>query len=806
MLMVAAAALGFGAEARRVKFTSDWLFQRGEAVGAEQVAFNDAAWRKLGLPHDWAIEGPFSEQENPQTGALPIAGVGWYRKHFRLGPSAGRQYAVEFDGVMANARVWLNGHEIGHRPYGYIGFNVELTPFLKVDGTDNVLAVRVAPEARASRWYTGAGIYRSVWLESTGAVHVARWGTYVTTKVGADGAAAVDVRCEVRNHLGAAEKIQVRQTVLDADGRSVATQTEAAVVAGGATQKVTSRLTVEKARLWDVEHPVLYTLVSEVLRGGKVADRYETTFGVRTLEFDKVRGFLLNGRVVKLNGVCNHHDLGALGAAVNRRATERQLEILRSMGANAIRTSHNPPSPELLETCDRMGFLVMDEAFDVWTGKKVDNDYHKYFAEWSERDLRDMVRRDRNHPSVVLWSIGNEIAEQRSAKGAEIAGRLAGWVREEDATRAITAGFDHPLDAIKNGLADKVDVPGFNYKEFLYEQVLKDHPDWLLVGSETASTVSSRGVYHWPLDWYVKHDSKQISSYDYISPDWAYLPDAEFAAQERFPRVIGEFVWTGFDYLGEPTPFWDVLDKKANDWPVRSSYFGIIDLAGFPKDRFYLYQSRWASKPMVHVLPHWNWAGREGAKVPVMVYTNAEEAEVFLNGKSQGRKKAGAEPVALTAQKTVAPSGTFQTKYRLLWEVAYEPGTLNVVAYSGGKPVATDERKTAGTPARVRLVADRAAIEGDGEDLSFITVRIEDKDGNLCPLADNQVKFKVDGAARIAAVDNGNAATFEPFQADTRKAFNGLALVIVRGAGKGEAKVTATAEGLEAGSVALKLL
>ncbi len=803
LLLLAAAGVVWGAEARRVSFNEGWLFARGEMAGAEKAAFDDTGWRRVKLPHDWAIEGPFSEKENPHTGALPIAGAGWYRKHFKLAVAPGKQYTMEFDGVMSNGRVWLNGHEVGHRPYGYIGFNVELTPYLKTDGGENVLVVRAAPEEHASRWYTGAGIYRNVWLETTGPVHVARWGTYVTTKVAADGTAGVDIRTDLRNRLERAERVEVRQSVKDAAGQVVATRADPVELPANGMKTVSGLVSVKNARLWSTEHPVLYTLLTEVLRGEAVVDRYETCFGVRTIEFDKTRGFLLNGHVTKLKGLCNHHDLGALGAAVNRRATERQLEILKAMGANAIRTSHNPPSPELLEACDRMGFLVMDEAFDVWLQKKVENDYHKYFAEWSERDLRDLARRDRNHPSVILWSIGNEVPEQNSATGAEIAARLTRWFHEEDPTRPVTSAFDKALNAVKNGLAAKVDVPGFNYKPWLYEGFLAEHPGRLVMGSETASTVSSRGVYHFPLDWTL--DGKQVTSYDYYSPEWAYLPDAEFASQDKYQRVIGEFVWTGFDYLGEPTPFWDTQKKDVNDWPVRSSYFGIVDLAGFPKDRYYLYQSQWTAKPMVHVLPHWNWAGHEGAKIPVMVYTNADEVELIVNGKGLGRKQRGAEPVLLPAVKSVAPGGEYKTKYRLLWEVEYQPGSIKAVAYKGGRVVASDERKTASAPARLRLMADRAVIAGDGEDLSYVTVRVEDADGNLCPAADNQIEFKLDGAAKIAAVDNGNAATFEPFQSEKRKAFNGLALVIVRGTGRGMARLTASADGLQAAGIELKL-
>jgi beta-galactosidase len=493
---------------------------------------------------------------------------------------------------------------------------------------------------------------------------------------------------------------------------------------------------------------------------------------------------------------------------VNRRAIERQLEILRRMGANALRTSHNPPAPELLEAADRMGFLVMDEAFDMWGMVKVKNGHGKYFAEWSERDLRDMVRRDRNHPSVAMWSIGNEILEQEKEDGWREARRLTGFCHEEDPTRPVTAGFNQPENAIRNKLADEVDIPGFNYGVRLYAKILADHPAWTIVGSETASCVSSRGVYHLPIEKYEKHPSLQITSYDVISPPWAYCPDVEFAGLEQSPDVLGEFVWTGFDYLGEPTPYFDWEEARdEKDWPARSSYFGIVDLAGFPKDRFYLYQSQWtdaAKAPMVHVLPHWNWAGREGQPIPVMAYTNAEEVELFLNGQSLGRKKKGAELFEMPVGPKISEGRRFLTKYRLVWQVPYAPGTLKAVAYLGGKAVATSEVRTASVPARLVLEPDRSKIRADGEDLSFVAVRVEDARGNLVPGADNLVRFAVEGAGRVAAVDNGNPATVEPFQADQRKAFNGLALLIVRSkrGETGPIRVTATSDGLaQAGAV-----
>jgi beta-galactosidase len=787
-----------GAGERRTSFDHGWRFQKGELPGAEAKGFADTAWRALDVPHDWAIEGPFDPKISPHVGSLPAYGVAWYRKRFTVPAEAkGRFYAIEFDGAMSNAKVYLNGKELGGRPYGYIGFGFDLTPQL-VFGGENVVAVRLAPEEESSRWYPGAGLYRHVWIDATGPVHVARWGTYVTTRAVTDAQATLIVGTQLRNRETQPAQVTLETAILDADGQAVARGTANATVAAGGEQSVPVAIVVERPQRWDLDRPYLYTAVSTVKRGSDVLDRYTTTFGIRTIEYGPEKGFLLNGRRVRFQGVCDHHDLGALGSAVNRRATERQLEILKRMGTNAIRTSHNPPSPELLELADRLGFLVMDEAFDMWGKVKIPNGHGKYFAEWSERDLRDMIRRDRNHPSVVMWSIGNEILEQADADGWKEAKRLSDICHQEDPTRPTTAGFNQVENAIANRLADQVDVPGFNYGVRQYAKILAEHPKWTIVGAETASCVSSRGVYHLPIEKYQKHPSRQLTSYDVIAPPWAYCPDVEFAGLEESPAVLGEFVWTGFDYLGEPTPYFMWNEKRdENDWPARSSYFGIVDLAGFPKDRFYLYQSRWTSAPMVHLLPHWNWKGREGQAIPVMAYTNAAEVELFLNGRSLGRRSKG-EPYVMPVGEKISQDLRFTTTYRLVWEVPYAPGELKAVAYTEGAAVANEVVRTAGAPARIVLQPDRATIRADGDDLSFVTVRVEDADGNLCPDADPLVRFELDGAATIAGVDSGSAATLEPFQADRRQAFNGLALLIVRGkrGASGTVRVSATADGL----------
>ena len=786
-------------DTRRTSFNDDWRFFLGDAPAAEQAQFDDSHWTTLRLPHDWAIDGPFDPAINPHTGALPISGTGWYRKKFKLPPGTSqRYYSIEFDGAMSNSHVWLNGHEVGGRPYGYIGFAFDLTPYLHTDGTPNVIAVRLSPEPNSSRWYPGAGIYRNVWLDSTGPVSVAHWGTYITTPNASRSSATVQVKTELVNRLADASTLTVRSSIVDANGQTVAHVDTKGQLPGSGNQTLAIRLTLQHPRLWDIDDPYLYSLVTELISNGEVVDRYVTPFGVRTIAFDPNKGFALNGRIFKLHGVCLHHDLGALGAAVNRRAIERQLQIMKAAGVNAIRTSHNPPAPELLEYADRMGLLVMDEAFDMWRIPKVPNGYSKYFDEWSERDLRDMVRRDRNHPSIIMWSIGNEIPEQKSPDGWREARRLTKLFHEEDPTRPTTSAFNNWDDAIRNKLADEVDIPGFNYKPTFYQRIHKEHPKWVIYGSETASCVSSRGTYHLPLEKYEKHPSLQLSSYDIIAPRWAYCPDPEFAAQDAIPGLLGEFVWTGFDYIGEPTPYFGENVDVSHDWPARSSYFGMVDLAGFPKDRYYLYQSIWSHKPMVHVLPHWNWEGRESQQIPVMAYSNAEEVELLLNGKSLGRKKTFTTPVTLPVGPNISASREFSSKYRLMWPVPFQQGALTAIGYTAGKEVARDEVSTAGAPARIRLVADRDAIKADGDDLSFVTVRVEDRDGHLCPLADNMVTFQVSGAGTIAAVDNGNAATVEPFHANYRKAFNGLALLIVRSSPQeaGPIQVVATGAGL----------
>ena len=788
-----------------------------ENISFTRIDFDDSQWRLLNLPHDWGVEGPFQLDYPGETGKLPWWGAAWYRHHLDVSNSdAGKKIYLDVDGAMSYATVWVNGKFVGGWPYGYASWRVELTPYLNFGG-DNIVAIRLDNPPDSSRWYPGGGIYRNVWLVKTAPVHLAHWGTYVTTPE--VNASAATVKCQVNldNDSDAAAVVMLKNEIfeLTADGgkgKSIAALSiDGLKIDAHQSQSNPSEIRFKNPKLWNLEKPQRYVLVTSVEQGGKLVDCQETPFGIRTIQFTADNGFLLNGQRVPLNGVCDHSDLGALGTVANTRGLERQIEILKAMGCNALRTSHNPPAPELLDLCDRLGMVVMDEAFDCWKKGKKTNDYHLLFADWHEADLRALVRRDRNHPCVILWSIGNEVPDQATPEGPQIAAELRRIVQSEDATRLVTSACDK-IPSGYNDFRKGLDVFGYNYKPTEYGRFRAANPDQPLFGSETASCISSRGEYFFPMS-----DNKaagqshfQMSSYDLYAPPWATPPDWEFKGQDQFPFVAGEFVWTGFDYLGEPTPFnrdatilsnctdpaeKASLQKEMNELgkirvPSRSSYFGIIDLAGFPKDRYYIYQARWRPDfPMAHILPHWNWPDRIGQITPVMVYTSGDEAELFLNGQSHGRKKKG------------------QYEYRLRWDnVVYQPGELKVVAYKNGKRWATDVMKTAGPAAKLTLQADRARIQADGQDLSFVTVTVADKHGLLVPRAMNHIRFSVEGPGEIVATDNGDATSFEPFQAPEHNAFNGLALVIVRGkTGRpGTIVLKAEAQGLK--STAIKLI
>jgi beta-galactosidase len=784
-------------------------------VSYAQIDFNDSQWRLLNLPHDWGVEGPFRLGNPGETGKLPWPGVAWYRKHVMIPASdQGRRVCLDLDGAMAYGTVWVNGHFVGGWPYGYASWRVDLTPALKF-GADNIIAIRLDNPPNSSRWYPGGGIYRNVWLIKTAPVHVGHWGVYVTTPAVEAGSATVNVRVSVQNESATACAVTVKNTLYElevggARGRAIAT-TESDGVIIGARQTAASenRVVVPKPRLWSIEAPNRYVVVTAIQQDGKAVDCYETPFGIRTIEFTADNGFLLNGRRVPLNGVCDHHDLGALGSAINVSALARQIRILKEMGCNAIRTSHNPPAPELLDLCDRMGMVVMDEAFDCWRLAKKPNDYHLLFDAWHEKDWRAQLRRDRNHPCVILWSIGNEIPEQDSrdpeivAKGCVIASELSSIAHAEDPTRPTTSACNNHQSGF-NDFHNHIDVFGYNYRPTYYKSFRQTNAAQPLFGSETASCISSRGEYFFPVTT-SKSGGKadfQMSSYDLYAPSWATTPDSEFKGQDGCPCCCGEFVWTGFDYLGEPTPYYESQSSNVCDFtdpalkarvqkqfsetgriipPSRSSYFGIVDLAGLKKDRFYLYQSRWHSDlPMAHILPHWTWPERVGQITPVHVYTSGDEAELFLNGKSLGRKAKG------------------QFEYRLHWDdVAYQPGTLKVVAYKNGRKWASDVIKTAGEPAKLMLEPDRAGIQADGHDLAYVTVTITDKSGVPAPRASNRVMFELEGPGEIVATDNGDPTSFEPFQSASRNAFNGEAIVIIRASRPGTLRLHAKSEGLK---------
>lgn len=779
---------------------------REEPEGMYAAGWDDSSWRKLDVPHDFAIEGPFRMDLSGNTGRLPYQGIGWYRKSFVLDSTdADKRVYVDFDGVMAYAQVWLNGQYVGGWPYGYNSFRLDLTPYVRTGG-ENLLAVRTDTEKWESRWYPGAGIYRNVWLVKTGQVQVKHWSARMRTACLTESTARLDLLLEVENHLDKDVEAVVKGEVYELDstdcfGRRVLRLPAQEVrLSARSAQAVKLEDELDDYKRWDIGSPNRYVARLTVSVGGQVTDRYDVPFGIRETEFSR-QGFFLNGRKVALQGVCLHHDLGALGAAFNLSAQERQLRIMQEMGCNAIRTSHNPPAPELLDLADKMGLLVMDEAFDAWAHGKRAWDYNKLYNEWHEKDLQAMVRRDWNHPSVIIWSIGNEVMEQRDV---EMTRHLAGIVRELDDTRPVTAGYNNPDGGRDSNAARELDLMGVNY--FFGQQARWDederYKDMPTVGTETSSCVSTRGVYF--MGDTLRKDF-QISSYDLDSPGWGCSPDRQFATNARFPHLLGEFVWTGFDYLGEPTPYnsdntnllnfrtdpskQEELKKKLEELariqpPSRSSYFGIVDLAGFPKDRYYLYQSHWRPElPMAHILPHWNWPDRIGQVVPVHVYTSGTEAELFVNGKSWGRrsKREGQD-------------------FRLVWDsVVYQPGSVRVVAYKNGQKWAEDEVQTTGEARRIRLEADRNSLDAGSRELAFVTVRLTDEEGRTVPTACCPLKFEVEGAGELVATDNGDPISFTPFQSAEREAFNGLALAIVRArkGAAGEIRVRVSGEGLE---------
>ncbi|PWG81846.1 beta-galactosidase GalB [Pararcticibacter amylolyticus] len=784
----------------------NWKFKKGDHPEAIEDRFNDLKWETVSVPHDWAIKGPFDGSNDLQkvkieqnmekeesvksgrTGGLPFVGTGWYRLKFRVpGFLPGKKAILQFDGAMSHARVYINGKEAGYWPYGYNSFYFDVTSLLNPAGEANTLAVRLENFSQSSRWYPGAGIYRNVHLFVTEDVYIPVWGTYVTTPVINKEFAKVNLKTRVEAAAAKYSDLHLETEIRNSQGTVVATLKSALGETDGL--QFDQNLIVKSPSLWSPETPVLYTAVSRLYQGTTLKDEYKTRFGIRSIKYEAGKGFSLNGEVRKFKGVCNHHDLGPLGAAVNVSALRRQLSLLKDMGCDAIRTSHNMPAPELVALCDEMGFMMMVESFDEWKTPKVKNGYSAYFDEWAEKDLINMIHRDRNSPSVVMWSIGNEVPDQSAEGGNKIAKMLQDICHREDPTRPVTVGMDRINDALTKNFAAILDVPGFNYKPTWYEKANNTLPQGFILGTETASTVSSRGVYKFPVEFQKmkQYDDNQSSSYDFEYCNWSQVPDDEFVKQDDLPFVIGEFVWTGFDYLGEPTPY----DSK---WPSHSSYFGIIDLAGIPKDRYFLYRSKWnTEKPTLHVLPHWTWPGREGQVTPVFCYTSYPSAELFVNGKSMGRQ---------SKNKT-----NNQTRYRLMWnDVTYEPGTIKVVAYDEkGNQVASQEIKTAGKPHHIELTADRTELSADGKDLSFVTARVVDAEGNVCPDASNLLSFKVKGAGRYKAAANGDATSLELFHLPYMHAFKGMLVAVVESSEKdGEMKLSVSSKGLKPGVLTIK--
>lgn len=782
---------------RRQSFNQGWHFKLNAGEGWQSPAKSDADWRTLNLPHDWSIEGDFSK-DNPATpggGALP-GGIGWYRKTFTIpSQSKGKLVFIDFDGVYHRSEVWINGHYLGKRPNGYISFRYNLTPYLKYGTAKNLIAVKVDNSKQPnSRWYSGSGIYRNVWLTTTSKIHIPQSGTFVSTPEVTSSRARANVKTTVRNQSGGPALVTLNTVIYNPQGAEVSRSSMKKTIAAGGSHQMEQTLDVLDPQLWSVSNPALYKVISKILVNNETLDTYETPFGIRTFKFDVRNGFSLNGQPLQIRGVCNHHDLGALGAAFNIRAAERQLEILKAMGCNGIRTSHNPPAPELLDLCDRMGFIVMDESFDMWKKQKNPFDYHLDWDQWHKKDLEDMIRRDRNHPSVVIWSVGNEIQEQwgdekkGDTTGRAIARELVSIVKALDTTRAITTA-NNEINEWNNLIkSNAFDLVGYNYNHKAWADFGKRWPGKKFIVTESTSALQTRGHYdlipfdtirRWPEAWDkpIKGGGNPdftVSAYDHVSAPWGSTHEESLIELKKNSHVSGMFVWTGFDYLGEPTPY---------PWPARSSYFGIIDLAGFPKDVYYLYQSAWTDTPVLHIYPHWNW--NKGDTVDVVAYyNNADEVELFLNAQSLGaRTKQGSQ-------------------MHVKWRVPFTPGTLRAVSRKKGKDVLTREVKTAGKPVKIQLVADRGSIRADGNDLSFITARLLDANGNMVPTASNLLNFKVTGEGFLNATDNGNPISHERFKSADRKAFNGLALAIIQSRDEaGKIRVEAASEGLESAAI-----
>lgn len=798
----------------------NWKFSRSENVNFADPSFNDKGWQSVVVPHDWAIYGPFSSKNDMQnvailqdgqteatehagrTGGLPFVGVGLYRTQFEVPQyKKGKRVTVLFDGAMANSEVYVNGKKVGGWPYGYNSFHFDITDFIQ-EGKKNTLAVKLMNRPEQSRWYPGAGLYRNVHIIVTENVHIPVWGTYVTTPVVKKDFAKVNLKVKVKNAV-ANQKYELKTIIKDISGNKVSEIKT--TLSEFDNEEFQQDLVVKNPKLWTLEQPHLYTAESTLYEEGKQLDTYKTTFGIRTIEIKPNDGFYLNGEKTVFKGVCMHHDLGPLGAAVNDAAIRRQIRIMKDMGVNAIRTSHNMPAPELVKACDEMGMMLMVETFDEWKQPKVANGYNLFWDEWAEKDMVNVLHHFRNNASVVMWCIGNEVPEQGNGdQGPKRNKFLQDICHREDPTRPVTNGMDNPNAVTANNFAAVLDVAGFNYRPHLYHENYKKIPQQLILGSETASTVSSRGVYKFPVERksMAKYPDHQASSYDVEHCAWSNLPEDDFIQHEDLPYAIGEFVWTGFDYIGEPTPYY-------TDWPSHSSLFGIVDLAGIPKDRYYLYRSHWnKNEETLHILPHWNWKGREGEVTPIFVYTNYPSAELFINGKSQGKRtKDLSIKRDASANKEAEKTFERQKRYRLMWmDTKYEPGSVKVVAYDeNGKAVAEKELKTAGAPHRIELSVDRSEIKADGKDLAFINVKVVDKEGNFCPEETRLIKFKVTGKGSYKAAANGNPASLESFQAPEMKLFSGQLTAIVQSSEKaGDIVFEASAKGVKSAKIVVK--
>ncbi|MFV0553908.1 MAG: glycoside hydrolase family 2 TIM barrel-domain containing protein [Mangrovibacterium sp.] len=796
-LLLTLASFSVSAQTTEISLQNNWKFTKGNPENAAQPSFNDSKWQTVSIPHDWAIYGPFDKEVDKQvvkitqnneqeatektgrTGSLPHIGEAWYRVHFDLPtlPKNAKVLAV-FDGAMSDPQVFVNGSKAGEWGYGYAYFQLDITDL--VSEKDNLLAVHLSPKALSSRWYPGAGLYRNVRLVIQPENHFKLWETFITTPMVSDEIAKVNIKTKVKG-----ENMTLETVIIDLDGNEVAVERTSTMFGDEMEQNIA----VAKPQLWSCESPYLYAAVSRIYdTQGEMQDEQITRFGIRTIDYSPENGFQLNGETMKFKGVCLHHDLGALGAAVNKSALRRQIQTMKDMGANAIRSAHNMPSHEQLELCDEMGVMFLAESFDEWKKPKVENGYNRFFDKYHEQDVVNLVRATRNHPCIVMWSSGNEVPDQWGSEGVKRAKRLQDIFHREDPTRPVTVGMDQVKAVMESGFGAITDIPGLNYRTHLYEEAFERFPQGLLLGSETASTVSSRGIYKFPVEKAHSrmYEDGQCSSYDLEYCNWSNIPEDDAVLQDDKDWVIGEFVWTGFDYLGEPTPY-------DTYWPSRSSYFGICDLAGLPKDRYYWYRSRWnTSESTLHILPHWNWKGMEGDTVPVFVYTSYDSAELFLNGKSLGVRTKN--------------NNSKLERYRLMWnEVVYEPGELKVVALdANGKPAEEQIIRTAGEPYQIVLNANETSLQANGEDFSFVEVSVVDKDGNPCPTATNQLQFKVSGAGTFRAACNGDATSLEMFHLPTMKLFSGKLVAMVQsGDEAGEIKLTVKGKGLKAASIEL---